>query len=96
VSVDIAEEKWFRKAIDGFKKVWATMVKQAESFDAFVKGISAFTGIPEATVRASIPAQRWAEFQRNPERYLAKAVAKIETAYRSKKWSRKYKKAFGG
>jgi len=69
---------------------------RAESLDAFVRGISAVTGIPEATVRASLPAKAWVEFQREPERYLPIAVAKIESAYRAKKWSRKYRKAFGG
>jgi len=94
--IDIVEEKWYRKAIAGFRKAWAPMVKQAESFDAFVKGISAATGIPEGTVRASLPAQNWKEFQANADKYLSIAIEKIEAAYRSKKWSRKYKAAFGG
>lgn len=55
------------------------MVKTADSFDAFVKGISAVTGIPEGTVRASLPAVSWSEFQRDAEKYLPKAVAKIES-----------------
>jgi len=96
MSLDIAEEKWFRKAIAGFKEVWSSAVKAAESFDAFVKGISAITGIPEATVRASLPAKHWQEFQREADKYLPKAVAKIEAAYRARKWSTKYRRAFGG
>lgn len=94
MSLDIAEEKWFRKAIAGFKKVWVPMVQAAESFDAFVKGIAAVTGLPEGVIRASLPAQNWAEFQRNASRYLPKAVAKIEAAFRAKKWSRKYRQAW--
>jgi len=68
--------------------------KWAESLDAFVKGISAVTGIPEGTVRASLPAKNWAAFQAEAEKYLPIAISKIEAAYRNKKWSRKYKEAF--
>jgi len=46
------EDKWYRKAIAGFKKNWVRMVQKAESFDAFVRGISAITGIPEAKHRS--------------------------------------------
>jgi len=94
--IDMKEEKWYRKAIAGFKEAWVAMVKKAESLDAFVKGISAVTGIPEATVRASIPAKNWADFQANADKYLSIAIEKIEAAYRSKKWSTHYKRAFGG
>jgi len=96
MSLGIIEEKWYRKAIAGFRKNWVPMVKKAESFDAFVKGISAVTGIPEATVRSSLPAVNWKEFQANAEKYLDIAISKIEAAYRSHKWSLKYKQAFGG
>jgi len=94
MALDIAEEKWFRRAIAGFKKVWIPAVKAAESFEAFVSGISAITGIPEATVRASMPAVAWRKFQAEAEKYLPKAVAKIEAAFRAKKWSRKYRKVW--
>ena len=94
MSLEAIEQKWFNKAIAGFRQVWASAVKAAESFDAFVKGISAITGIPEATVRASLPAKNWQEFQREADKYLPIAIAKIEAAYRQRKWSRKYKKAF--
>jgi len=90
------EDKWYRKAIAGFKKNWVRMVQKAESFDAFVRGISAVTGIPEATVRASLPATNWKDFQANAEKYLSIALSKIEAAYRARKWSTKYKAAFGG
>ena len=92
----VVEEKWYKRAIEGFRKNWARMVRRSESLDAFVAGISAVTGIPEATVRASLPAVHWSEFQKNPEKYLEKAIAKIEAAYRAKKWSVNYKAAFGG
>jgi hypothetical protein len=72
------------------------MVRMSESLDAFVRGISAVTGIPEATVRASLPAKNWADFQANADKYLPIALAKIEAAYRAGKWKVKYRKAFGG
>jgi len=85
------EEKWYRNAIAAFKVYWVEMVKRAESFDAFVKGIAFVTGLDEATVRASLPATHWKEFQAIAERYLPKALAKIEAAFRARKWSTKYK-----
>lgn len=94
MSLSVYEDKWFRKTIAGFRKVWVPMVQKAESFDAFVKGISAVTGIPEDVVRSSLPAVNWREFQANAPKYLEQAVRKIEAAYRAKKWSRKYKAAF--
>ena len=96
MALSAIEEKWYRKAIAGFKKNWVTMVKKSESFDAFVRGISAVTGIPEATVRASLPAVNYKEFQANAEKYLDIALSKLEAAYRNHKWSIKYKSAFGG
>ena len=94
MSLHLYEEKWFRKAIAGFRKAWVQMVKKADSFEAFVKGIAAVTGLPEATVRASIPAQNWKEFQANADKYLEIAIRKIEAAFRAHKWSEKYKAAF--
>jgi len=94
MSLDLLEEKWYRKAIAGFRKNWLRMVKRAESFDAFVKGISSVTGIPESTVRASIPAQNWKNFQANAEKYLEIAIRKIEAAHAAGKWKTKYRQAF--
>jgi len=96
MALDAIQEKWYRKAIAGFKRNWVRMVKKAESFDAFVRGISAVTGIPEATVRASLPATNWKEFQANAEKYLPIALSKIESAYRAGKWKIKYRAAFEG
>ncbi len=94
MSLDLAEEKWYRKTIDGFKYAWVTMVQKAESFDAFVKGVAAISRIPEDIIRSSLPAIHWKEFQANASKYLDKALAKIEAAYRAHKWSTKYKTAF--
>jgi len=90
----MAEQKWYKNAIAGFKVAWVSMVKRAESFDAFVKGIALITGLPESTVRASLPATHWKEFQANADKYLPKAIEKIEAAFRARKWSSKYKAAF--
>jgi hypothetical protein len=91
--LDIAEEKWIRK-LRASKPKWLAMVKKAESLEAYVKGIAAITGLPESTIRASFPARNWAEFQANAERYVELWIGKIESAYRQKKWSTNYKKAF--
>jgi len=96
MTLEEIEEKWIRKTNAGFRENWVRMVKKAESFDLFVKGISAVTGIPEATVRASLPAKNWKDFQENAEDYLDIAIAKIDAAYRAKKWSKRYGAAFGG
>jgi len=95
MALDAIQEKWYRKAIAGFRKNWVRMVQKAESFDAFVNGIAAVTGIPAATVRASLPAQNWKEFQANASKYLPIAISKIEAAYRAGKWKVKYRAAFG-
>ena len=94
MALDAYEEKWYRKAMAGFRAVWVPMVKAAESLEAFCAGISAVTGIPAATVRASLPAKNWAAFQAEAEKYLPIAISKIEAAHRTKKWSRKYRAAF--
>ena len=96
MALDVIQEKWYRRAIAGFRRNWVAMVKRAETFDAFVKGISAITGIPEATVRSSLPAVNYKEFQANAEKYLDIALSKIEAAYRQGKWKLKYRQAFGG
>ena len=94
MSLSTIEDKWYRKAIAGFKAAWVTMVKKATTFDAFVAGVAARSGIPEATVRASLPAANYKEFQAHADDYLDIALKKIEAAYRAHKWSVKYKAAF--
>jgi len=94
MALEVYEEKWYRNAIAGFKVAWVNMVKKAESFEAFIKGIAFVTGLPEATVRASLPAVHWKEFQAKAEQYLEVALRKIEAAFRARKWSSKYKAAF--
>jgi len=92
--IDVAQEKRYRKTIAGFKRLWVLMVKKVESFEEYERGISAITGIPETVVRASLPAVSWSEFAKAPEKYLPKALAKIEAAYKAGKWKAKYIEAF--
>jgi len=71
MALEIAEEKWYRKAIAALRAHWVPMVQKAESFDAFVNGISAVTGIPAGTIAASIHAQNWKRFQAEASKYEA-------------------------
>jgi len=91
--LEVYEEKWIRK-VRAARPKWIAMVKKAESLDAYVKGIAAVTGLPEATIRASFPAKNWAEFQANAEKYVDIWISKIEAAFRIRKWSTNYKAAF--
>lgn len=95
MSLDEVEEKWYRKTIAAFKQKWASGVRASTSFDSFCEGISAATGIPSATIRASLPAKNWQAFQQNADRYLSRAVQKIEAAHRAGKWAANYRRAFG-
>jgi hypothetical protein len=91
--IAVAEEKWFRK-VRGARNKWLQMVKRAESFDAYVRAIAEFTGLPESVVRASFPARNWAEFQANAEKYVDIWISNVEAAFRAKKWSTNYIEAF--
>jgi len=95
MALSVAEDKWYRKAIAGFRDQWARMVAASSSLDAFCEGISAVTGIPAATIRSSLPAKNFADFQANASKYLPLAVAKIEAAHRAGKWKTKYLAAWG-
>jgi len=94
MALELAEQKWYKNAIAAIKAVWVQMVSAAESFDNFVKGIAFVTGLSEAEIRASLPAVHWREFQAKASQYLPKIIEKIERAYRTKKWSRKYRAAW--
>ena len=87
------EEKWIRKCRAARSK-WLAMVKKAESFDAYVRGIAKVTGLPEAVIRASFPARNWQEFQANAEKFVELWISKIEAAFKAKKWSTNYVEAF--
>lgn len=91
--IDVIEEKWYTKAKAGFEEVWVDAVKG--SYDDFVTGIATITGLPEATIKGSLPAKNFEAFQKDPEKYKDIAIAKIEAAYKGKKWSKNYKAAFG-
>lgn len=96
MSLDVIQDKWFRKTMAGFRKVWAQNVASAESFTAFCEGIAAATGIPAGTVAASLPAANYKEFQSQASKYLPLAIAKLEAAHRTGKWKANYRRAFGG
>lgn len=91
--LEIYQEKWYRK-VSSARDKWLRMIKSAESFEAFVKGVAAVTGLSESEVAASIPAKNWKEFQANAEKYVDVWLKKIEEAYRAKKWARNYVEAF--
>lgn len=88
--LDRIEDKWYRKALAGFRARWASQVAASTSLDAFCEGISAVTGIPAATIRGSLPAKNYADFQAHAAEYLPIAIAKLEAAHRTGKWKTKY------
>jgi len=44
--IELYEEKWFRK-VTAAREKWLAAIKSAQSFEAFVKGIAAVTGLSE-------------------------------------------------
>jgi len=91
--IDTYEEKWKKKTLAA-KDKWVTMVKEATSLDAFIKGVVAVTGLDEKTVKESLPTANWAEFQKNADKYVDAFVGKVKAAAEEKKWSKKYVSAF--
>ena len=91
----MAEQKLIRK-IRAAKEKWVAMVKDASTLDEYVKGIASFTGLPESTIRASLPVRNYAEFQRNAEQYVDLLIEKVVRAVERGKWRKGYLKAFGG
>jgi len=90
--LELYEEKWYRKAVSGFRTKWAPKVKAAPP--AYIKGVARVTGLPESTVAASFPARNYREFAANAEKFVEIAVNKIESAHSARKWAENYKKAF--
>lgn len=93
--LDRIEDIWYRKAIAGLRANWLKAVSASSSLDSFCEGISAVTGIPAATIRGSLPAKNYADFQANASTYLPIAMAKVEAAHRAGKWKANYRRAFG-
>ena len=91
--IEIAEKKWEARTLAGARK-WAEMVRAAESLDAFVKGVAAFTGLSESEVRSALPTKHWADFQASPEKYLPMFLDGVKRAASTRKWSRRYIAAF--
>ena len=70
------------------------MIKSADSFEAFVAGVSRVTGLPRDVVARSLPAQNWREFQANAEKYVDLLIDGLRAAYEKRKWSKGYRAAF--
>jgi len=92
--IERKEEKWYRNAIERVKKYWVSAVKSSDSLEAFINTIAHLAGVSPETVRASLPAKNWADFQAHAEEYLDDVIAGIERAYKQKKWSKKWIRAF--
>ena len=92
--IERKEEKWYRNAIARVKKFWVDAVKSSDSLEAFINKIARVAGVSPETVRSSIAAKNWADFQAHAEEYLDDVIAGIEEAYRQKKWSKHWIRAF--
>ena len=91
--IDIYQEKWARKTMAA-KEKWLSMIKKAESFEAFVKGVAQVTGLSESEVASSIPARNFKEFQANAEKYVDIWLENIRRAAAARKWAKNYVEAF--
>ena len=94
MSVDLAEKKWYDK-VSGKGAKWETNVKSSDAFDSYVKKIAAFLGVPEDKIRTSDPAKNWSAFQTKAAEYRSKFESGVRVAYETKKWSKRYKAAYG-
>jgi len=93
MSLDLIEEKWYKK-VSARSKKWEANVKRTEAFEAYVKKIAELIRKPEDEVRASDSAKAWADFQARASDYRPKFESGVKVAYETKKWSRNYASAF--
>jgi len=93
--MDVAAAKLVRK-VKAARGKYVEMVRSASTLDEYVKGVADFTGLPEGTVRASLPVQNYSEFQKNAEAYVDVLISKVTRAVETGKWQRGYRMAFGG
>ena len=91
--LELYERKWQTKTLAAVSK-WVEMVKKPETFQSYVAGISAVTGLPESEVSASLPARNYREFQANAEQFAEKFRTRVQKAAEMRKWSRNYINAF--
>lgn len=91
--LEFAEKKWESKVLAAIPK-WTQKVKDPATFEAYVSGISAVTGLPAGEVAASIPARNFKEFQSMADHYEEKFRSKVQAAIRAKKWAKNYVNAF--
>lgn len=93
MTLEMYEEKWSRKTKVARDK-WVTNIRDPSTIEAYVNKIARLTGLSPDTVRASSPAQEFANFTRNVDRYVSEWLSGIDTAIAMKKWSQKYREAF--
>ena len=91
--LDIYQEKWARKTMAAIDK-WVKMVSSADTFQSYVSGIAAVTGLSDSEVAASLPARNYREFQANASRFAAKYEEKVKKAAAMRKWAKNYIEAF--
>jgi len=92
----LAEKKWFANTEAAFKSHWAKNFASASSAEGFARGIAGVTGLSLKTIKASLPMKNFRRAQKNSKMYQTIALQKIREAYKTKAWSKGYKKAFGG
>lgn len=92
----VVEKKWHSKTKAAFNAHWAKNFASARSAEAFAQGIASVTGLSLKTIKASLPMKNFRAAQKNAGLYRNLALRKIDAAFRTKKWSRNYRRAFGG
>jgi len=93
MAVEFAMEKWFRKVSNAREK-WLKGVTAPETLEAYVRGVADFIGVSPETVRGSLPAKNYADFQSRASQYADKFIKGVRRAYELRKWARNYKRAF--
>jgi len=95
MSLDNAQRKWARKAARGFQSgKWAKNFASPETKAAWAEGLADATGIPAGQIAASTPGKNFSDAQANASQFADKAARRIETAARTGKWARNFRRAF--
>ena len=91
--IDIYQEKWARKTLAAVEK-WTRKVSESETFQSYVAGIAAVTGLSDSEVAASLPARNYREFQSKASQFAGKFEEKVKRAAAMRKWAKNYVDAF--
>jgi len=94
MSLEAGQAKWNRKTAKAFREKWVRNFADARTFDEWVQGIAAATGLSPQQIASSLPAQNFREAQSNANAYLEKALRKIDAAARTGKWKQNFIRAF--